>query len=910
MGSNTTEFQEEKKHLHTIQKDITTEMEKYIRKAGACFADIKANLDYEAVADWQQETARKQRMQGIVNTLREQYKNPYYGRLDLINSDTGELEQYYIGNSTLILNDTDQRVINWQSDFGDFYTDEKTEGMIAKTRYQLDLRRGIHIDEGKLKKVETTFQSGSSILGQDIVDPFLLAILKDKRRKSQPTEIIATINRKQNKIMRLPAEQDFVIQGCAGSGKTTVLFHRLSVLLYRQENTGMKRFCIVTPNDNFNTFIASLSKSLNLRGLRIRSAASYYMDLISSYGVPVNRKADLLCESVLNHEVLSRIYSRNYQKEIQQAFQGAWSKGLEELTRLGFFDILAERGINPGSVGEPSSIAHRYLDHARLELKKLFDEILGREGNASRLLEAALNNQRSLSKSREEKKLQNAAVKIHIYIQKEELELENQREALHRKLDISKRNMRPVTLEYADTTNRLTEKKKELEELQELLHEKDMKKIREYKKYSHLYADIEELELELSQLGVQNYVKARSLEKSIHSGQMDFMKTVLLLIRKDIAQDEQYLEELSVQEEKTGKILNRMSKEVEQIQLQYDRITESKSRLLKLKEVFKAQEDSAFPGGLKAYEDIPAVREYNTKKENLLWIWDKLKSLPQEIAVLQKELNRIRNEKNQLGFDAEFLDGASSTIELMSFQKLFDLFVRKPVYDELQLSEKVSGQYQFELYLMLFCCTLYFPLVRQEENLVCIDEAQDLSECELLTLKRVLGHRCHFNLYGDTNQLVYPYKGIRDWKQCRLTASMSVYELNQNYRNTRQITEFCNEEIDMKVQSIGIEGKVVKVIPESQLRLALMDCMPSENRSTAVIYSGTNSEVPAWLNRVLGHKHVAVGELHPKKVSVMTVEEAKGLEFYSVLVLPQGMSDNEQYVAFTRALHELTVIES
>lgn len=454
------------------------------------------------------------------------------------------------------------------------------------------------------------------------------------------------------------------------------------------------------------------------------------------------------------------------------------------------------------------------------------------------------------------------------------------------------------------------EKKTELEELQELLHEKDLGKIREYKKYSHLYADIEEMELQLSQLGNQNYVKARSLEKSIHSGQLDFMKSVLLMIKKDIAQDEQYLEELSVLEEKTGKTLNRMSKEVEQIQLQYDRITGSKSRLLKLKEVFKAQEDSAFPGGLKAYEDIPAVREYNTKKENLLWIRDKLKSLPQEIAVLQKELNRIRNEKNQLGFDAEFLDGASSTIELMSFQKLFDLFVRKPVYDELQLSGKVSGQYQFELYLMLFCCTLYFPLVRQEENLVCIDEAQDLSECELLTLKRVLGHRCHFNLYGDTNQLVYPYKGICDWKQCRLTASMPVYELNQNYRNTRQITEFCNEEIGMKVRSIGIEGKVVKVIPESQLRLALMDCMPSENRSTAVIYSGTNSEVPAWLNRILGHKHVAVGELHPKKVSVMTVEEAKGLEFYSVLVLPQGMSDNEQYVAFTRALHELTVIES
>lgn len=77
-----------------------------------------------------------------------------------------------------------------------------------------------------------------------------------------------------------------------------------------------------------------------------------------------------------------------------------------------------------------------------------------------------------------------------------------------------------------------------------------------------------------------------------------------------------------------------------------------------------------------------------------------------------------------------------------------------------------------------------------------------------------------------------------------------------------------------------------------------------------MIHSGTNTEVSSWINRILGHKHVAVGELHPKKVSVLTVEEAKGLEFYSVVVLPQGMSENEQYVAFTRALHELTVIEA
>ncbi|WP_289764291.1 ATP-binding domain-containing protein, partial [Faecalibaculum rodentium] len=69
-----------------------------------------------------------------------------------------------------------------------------------------------------------------------------------------------------------------------------------------------------------------------------------------------------------------------------------------------------------------------------------------------------------------------------------------------------------------------------------------------------------------------------------------------------------------------------------------------------------------------------------------------------------------------------------------------------------------------------------------------------------------------------------------------------------------------------------------------------------------------HDEVPVLLTNILGHRNVVIGGLYPKKVSVLTVEEAKGLEFYSVLVFPEGMSNNELYVAFTRALHELTVI--
>ena len=51
------------------------------------------------------------------------------------------------------------------------------------------------------------------------------------------------------------------------------------------------------------------------------------------------------------------------------------------------------------------------------------------------------------------------------------------------------------------------------------------------------------------------------------------------------------------------------------------------------------------------------------------------------------------------------------------------------------------------------------------------------------------------------------------------------------------------------------------------------------------------------------------GKISRTKINVMTVYESKGLEFTSVAVAPQGMTDSERYIAFTRALNELAIIQ-
>ncbi|MBQ8406180.1 MAG: hypothetical protein IJX09_05960, partial [Clostridia bacterium] len=53
----------------------------------------------------------------------------------------------------------------------------------------------------------------------------------------------------------------------------------------------------------------------------------------------------------------------------------------------------------------------------------------------------------------------------------------------------------------------------------------------------------------------------------------------------------------------------------------------------------------------------------------------------------------------------------------------------------------------------------------------------------------------------------------------------------------------------------------------------------------------------------------AKGKLSKSKINIMTVYESKGLEFTSVVVVEDGLSESERYIAYTRALNELAVIE-
>ncbi len=154
-----------------------------------------------------------------------------------------------------------------------------------------------------------------------------------------------------------------------------------------------------------------------------------------------------------------------------------------------------------------------------------------------------------------------------------------------------------------------------------------------------------------------------------------------------------------------------------------------------------------------------------------------------------------------------------------------------------------------------------------------------------------------------------PGRGISDWTELKKKYRCSKYELNENYRNTNQITRFCNETFDMHVSQTGVDGPRVREVPRSQLEAEFSEIKLNDERIAVLLPRKIRKQdYIDLLKKTLkdsSFNGIAIGS---GNISVKYVEEVKGIEFDRVYVNPQHMIDNEKYIAYTRALTELILI--
>ena len=207
--------------------------------------------------------------------------------------------------------------------------------------------------------------------------------------------------------------------------------------------------------------------------------------------------------------------------------------------------------------------------------------------------------------------------------------------------------------------------------------------------------------------------------------------------------------------------------------------------------------------------------------------------------------------------------------------------------------------YPSDAYTVCLICYYLGRRLTPSHSYVFVDEAQDISLNEYRLLQ-LINENATFNLFGDTEQNVTPYRGVGSWTDA--FPQYTLYTLNQNYRNTNQIVDYVAAELSLDMQSIGYDGPPVEFISMRGIQAFFKD----KKGLKAIICSSQDKE--KYLRKSY-HELSQNGVLSKSKINFMTVYESKGLEFSSVVVIPTNMTENERYIAYTRALQYLAVIK-
>lgn len=195
------------------------------------------------------------KMEYYKKLLKVQY-SPYFGRVDF--KENGEEEKpIYIG-LTNVQKDLNYLVYDWRSPIASLFYDygigpcmyEAPDGEING---YMSLRRQYKIENGELIRV---FDNDLNV-----VDECLQEVLSESSSEKMKN-IVNTIQSEQNEIIRNISNKNLIVQGIAGSGKTSVALHRIAFLLYKIKNLKSSNVLIFSPNKVFSEYISDVLPEL------------------------------------------------------------------------------------------------------------------------------------------------------------------------------------------------------------------------------------------------------------------------------------------------------------------------------------------------------------------------------------------------------------------------------------------------------------------------------------------------------------------------------------------------------------------------------------------------------------------------------------------------------------------------
>ena len=786
-------------------------------------------------------------------TITKIESNPYFARVDFNN------KSMYIGKHGI-----DKKVIDWSDKSCQYYY--QYQMYLGSDDITLSLVRDLSISNGELYGYIDKYNIKGDVTEQKkYTDERLVKIIQANRENKFVHDIIQSIQANQYKIMTSDINRNIIVLGCAGSGKTMIMYHRLRYLVYNYKEIDLSSVYLISPTKILGVESHQLLKTLDITKANLVTVNELILDMLKKYYknsyFPYNIN---IIDSI---ELLTPL-------EIKKKYNIAYADDIAKKIK----EILKDNSIERKDFIENQ----RKKINDSIELFKLAVSL--KDNN----LEKAHNKLKKLcelyEKSKEECKKHSKdniiAMKNSIIdMEKKYSNIYNLNNIIRYLLD----NNCFVAIENEESKEKLKNLKN------------NFNKATENRRIKKLFEITQDL-----------FIFFENVEEQYFSS-MKFEKPVLAL--KHIIK-EANISGCPISEDCVMNALKFLQTTTEDyanyILEQCDKAIEEKDKNVKKECILDLLSRSKYLGNLTRMNNGQA---YSNFLEGFKSTFELFSTLGWNGSEIDK--NYIINEDIKTPFD--FVEKYRNVIEqekrLNYFENgdksayLFDL-----IYEHIEpnpdcLDNRIIKN-KHQLVLNAYICAELYGRQDSSSKYLFFDEFQDLSALEIVFFHKALPDAV-YNYYGDLSQCITP-KGIDTEEELRnLIPNGEVFYINENYRNALEITRYVNQKFGFNMLPIGISGKVIESNNFNELSINPRD------RIAFIVKDKNNasSDVIKAL-KAIPFKSDDNNTIIPRGIPVIySVQEVKGLEFESVVVDKTGLNVNEKYVAYTRALNNLFILK-
>lgn len=270
--------------LAICQEIIQSNVDKYQKQSDQLGAEIKVlythyqsdnpELHNTLVID----IAMKEQVDNSLLKNERALEKPYFGRVDYVDKEDKRKYTLYIGKNGVVKDGTEPFIIDWRAPVSSIYYESQVGESFyhvpeqEKRDVTLDRKRTYEIAQRKL----IDYYDAEVIANDELLTKYL-----GKNKEAVLGEIIATIQKEQNDIIRETPYRNMVVQGVAGSGKTTVAMHRISYILYNYaDRLSPKEFFVIGSNKMLLNYITGVLPDLDVRGINQMVMEDFFIWLL------------------------------------------------------------------------------------------------------------------------------------------------------------------------------------------------------------------------------------------------------------------------------------------------------------------------------------------------------------------------------------------------------------------------------------------------------------------------------------------------------------------------------------------------------------------------------------------------------------------------------------------------------